>query len=1185
MPDFSHLHVHTQYSLLDGAADVAGLLNKARNNNMKAVAITDHGNMFGVFKFVAEAAKMNAKYGSNVKPIVGCEFYLVDDRHKKSFTNTNRDNRYHQLFLAKNPEGYRNLTKLCSLGYMEGLYSKWPRIDKELVLKYHKGLIATTCCIGAEVPQTILEKGETEAEEVFKWWLDLFGEDYYIEIQRHNLPEQIAVNKVLLKFAAKYNVKIIASNDSHYIEKTDADAHDILLCVNTGELKNTPIGDGKNFRFGFPNNEFYFKTQEEMSTLFSDIPEALDNTNEIVDKIEPLKLKRDILLPIYQLPEQFTSQDDYLKHLTFEGAKKRYVLMTPEIEERLNFELHTIKTMGFAGYFLIVQDFINEARNMNVAVGPGRGSAAGSAVAYCVGITNIDPIKYNLLFERFLNPQRKSMPDIDTDFDDTGRQKVIDYVVEKYGKNQVAQIITYGTMAAKSSIKDVARVLDLPLSDANALAKMIPEKPGITLKKIFKEDLDILRDIDKFTPDDLEKVRLLRPLAQGNDIKAATLTLAQKLEGSVRNTGIHAAGIIIAPDDLTNYIPISTSKDTNLLVAQFDGKYIEDAGMLKMDFLGLKNLSIIRDAVELIRNNKGIDINIDEIPLDDLKTFELFQKGDTVGVFQFESDGMSKHLSDLKPNNIEDLIAMNALFRPGPMQFIPNYIERKHGREAVDYPHPLLEDLLRPTYGIMVYQEQIMLAAQIMGGYSLGDADLLRRAMGKKDAAEMERQKGIFTEGAKRLHDVPEEKSQLIFGVMEKFAQYGFNRSHSAAYSVVAYQTAYLKANYPAEYMAAVLTHNMSNVESVAFFMDECKRQGVKVLGPDVNESSYKFSVNNKGEIRAGLGALKGVGEQAVISLIEERILNGPYHSIFDITKRVNLRSVNKRCFESLVYSGAFDSFGKIHRAQYFHQDPNDPLTLIDKAVKFGNNSQDSKNSMQHSLFGESSEISIPEPAIPQCDPWPDLEKLKKEKEVIGIYITGHPLDSYKIELSNFCSHTVSDITDLFSIKNKDVSFAGVVTSAGHKISKNGKQYGVFTIEGYQDAVQLNLFSEDYFRFKHFLNEGTFLFIRGKSQTRYNQENSYEFKISSIMLLSEIREKITKAITISLALPEISGDLVRKIQQTIEANPGTCKLKFNIFEKTDKLSVELPSRKYRIRLSDEFFESLQEMGNIAFKLN
>ncbi|MCK6649099.1 MAG: DNA polymerase III subunit alpha, partial [Bacteroidia bacterium] len=868
---FSHLHVHTQFSLLDGAADVASLYKKAVNDNMPALAITDHGNMFGVFKFVAEAGKHNTPDNPNkIKPIVGCEFYVVENRHKRQFTKDDKDVRYHQLLLAKDAEGYKNLVKLCSLGYMEGLYGKYPRIDKELILQYHKGLIATTCCLGASVPRTILKKGEDEGEKEFKWWLDIFGEDYYVELQRHSIPEQNTVNEVLLKFAKKYNVKIIASNDSHYVDQEDANAHDILLCINTGEKQSTPTlkefddeVSMKGKRFAFYNDQFYFKTTQEMSQLFSDIPQAIDNTNEIVDKITPLKLKQDIMLPNYQIPEGFATQDDYLHHLTYTGAKERYRELSPEIEERLNFELFTIKTMGFAGYFLIVADFIRAGRDIGVFVGPGRGSAAGSAVAYCIGITNIDPIKYNLLFERFLNPDRKSMPDIDTDFDDEGRQKVIDYVVDKYGKNQVAQIVTYGTMAAKMSIKDVARVLDLALPDSNALAKLVPEKPGIELERVLTAPLTgekSLEEKEGLAGEDIENVKRLREIMNGNDLQAKVLKEALILEGSVRGTGIHAAGIIIAPKDLTEIIPVATSKESELLITQYDGKVIEDAGVIKMDFLGLKTLTILRDALRMIKQNHGVDIVIDDIPLDDQETFELYQRGDTNGTFQFESAGMQKYLKELKPDKFADLIAMNALYRPGPIEYIPNFIKRKHGLEPVVYDLPEMEEYLSDTYGITVYQEQVMLLSQKLAGFSKGDADVLRKAMGKKDKATLDKMKSKFMDGA-TAKGLPADKLEKIWTDWEKFAQYAFNKSHSTCYAFVAFQTAYLKAHYPGEYMASVLTHNLSNIDKITFFMDECKRMGVSVLGPDVNESSYQFSVNKAGQIRFGMGAVKGVGE------------------------------------------------------------------------------------------------------------------------------------------------------------------------------------------------------------------------------------------------------------------------------------------------------------------------------------
>ncbi|MDP3929163.1 MAG: DNA polymerase III subunit alpha, partial [Bacteroidota bacterium] len=838
---FSHLHVHTQFSLLDGAADIGKLYKKAAADNMPALAITDHGNMFGAFEFVAEAYKhKNADGTLKVKPIVGCEFYVVSDRTKHSFTKEDKDIRYHQLMLAKNEEGYKNLIKLCSLGYMEGMYGKYPRIDKQLILKYHKGLIATTCCLGASVPKTILKKGEEAGEIEFKWWLDLFGEDYYIELQRHDIPDQNKVNEVLIKFSLKYNVPIIASNDSHYVDQKDANAHDILLCINTGEKQSTPtvkeIDDDvsiKGKRFAFYNDQFFFKTTEEMSKVFSDIPQAIDNTNMVIDKIETLDLKRDILLPNYEIPPGFLTQDDYLHHLTYTGAKARYKDITPEVEERLNFELHTIRTMGFAGYFLIVSDFIRAGRELGVFIGPGRGSAAGSAVAYCIGITNIDPIKYDLLFERFLNPDRKSMPDIDTDFDDAGRQKVIDYVVKKYGRNQVAQIVTYGTMAAKMSIKDVARVLDLPLQEANALVKLVPDKPGIELGRLLNAPMDgdkSLKEKEGLQSEDLENVKKLRELYKGTDINARVLKEAEILEGSVRGTGVHAAGIIIAPSDLTDLIPVAVAKDSDLLVTQFQGKVIEDAGVIKMDFLGLKNLTILKDAMVLIKQNHNVDIVLEDIPLDDVKTYELYQRGETNGTFQFESAGMQKHLKDLKPDKFDDLIAMNALYRPGPIQYIPNFIARKHGREAISYDLEEMKEYLEPTYGITVYQEQVMLLSQKIANFTKGDADTLRKAMGKKDRYTLDKMKGKFIEGAS-AKGFKSETLEKIWTDWEAFAQYAFNKSHSTCYAYVAYHTAYLKAHYPAEYMAAVLTTNLGNIEKVSFFMEECRRMGLHVLG------------------------------------------------------------------------------------------------------------------------------------------------------------------------------------------------------------------------------------------------------------------------------------------------------------------------------------------------------------------
>jgi DNA polymerase-3 subunit alpha len=1218
MPTFSHLHSHTQYSLLDGQASIGALMKKAQADGMPAVALTDHGNMFGAFNFVAEANKYN------VKPIIGSEFYMVADRHKKTFLREKgeKDERYHQLLLAKDQAGYHNLAKLSSLSYIEGVYSKFPRIDKELILKYHEGLIATSCCIGAEIPQAILFEGEAKAEELLKWWLDVFGDDYYIEIQRHGLmnfdgtgKSQEDVNQVLLGFAKKYNVKVICTNDSHYVEKNDYAPHDLLLCVNTAEERAIPVGDfetnyytiltadqrvhygqleelrkahgyddnarrmlsrideelqkppkQRRRRFGFANDEFYFKSQAEMNELFSDVPESVDNTNEIVDKITPPKLARDILLPNFPLPPQFANADEFLRELTFVGAfgpeagngtvtmskPPRYSERTPEIEERLNYELRIIQTMGFAGYFLITQDFINKGRSMGVAVGPGRGSAAGSAVAYCVGITNIDPIKYSLLFERFLNPERVSMPDIDIDFDDVNRQKVIDYVVGKYGKTQVAQIITFGTMAAKSSIKDVARAVELPLPAANELAKLVPEKPGTTLAGAFR---------------DVPELQAIRQ--DQTDLKGQILALAERLEGSVRNTGIHAAGVIIAPDDITKYIPVSTSKDSDLLITQFDGKVIESAGMLKMDFLGLKTLTIIVDALNLIERNHGIKIDIDEIPLDDPKTYALYQRGDTIGTFQFESEGMRMYLKDLKPTNIEDLIAMNALYRPGPMQFIPDFINRKHGREPVEYPHDLLKPILEYSQGIMVYQEQIMQTAQILAGYSLGGADLLRRAMGKKDMKKMALEREKFVKGAGEIHKIPAKKASEVFDVMEKFAEYGFNRSHSAAYSVVAYQTGYLKANYPAEYMAAVLTNNMGDIKKVTFFIEEARKQGVAVLGPDVNESEQKFNVPRENQIRFGLAAVKGAGEAAVLELVEERQKNGPFTDVFDFAKRVNLRAVNKKTWESLAQAGAFDSFEKYNRRQFMDAAPGDQ-NLIEKALKLGQQHQAAKESAQHSLFGAGAfgAVAAPLPKVMDLEEWSAPEKLRREKEVVGFYLSGHPLDTYRMEIDAYCT---CPLDKLDAQKGKDVNVAGLVSGVVFRTTKSGQPMASFNIEDYDSSLNLALFRDDYTRFGPLINPKNYhneqvppLFIRGKMELRYGTQDQWELKIKTMEPLAQVADKLSKGVRVKLDLRTVTGPMIDRLQEAIEHAKGSKRLEIQFVEPHERLAVDMFSRRFQI---------------------
>ncbi|GAB3851218.1 DNA polymerase III subunit alpha [Hymenobacter terrigena] len=1229
MPVFSHLHSHTQYSLLDGQASISALMKKAQKDGMPAVALTDHGNMFGAFNFVAEANKYN------VKPIVGCEFYLVEDRHKKAFSREKgeRDTRHHQLLLAKDQAGYHNLAKLCSLSFIEGVYSKFPRIDKELLLKYHEGLIATSCCIGAEIPQTILFGTEAEAEEKLKWWLDLFGEDYYIEIQRHGLmnfdgtgKSQEDVNQILLGFAKKYNVKVICTNDSHYVDQTDYAAHDLLLCVNTGEEHSIPVGDIRtnyytlmtnqgevkydlldnlrrdhsrdemamrqlrrideelqkpkpHTRFGFANDQFFFKTQAQMNDLFADVPESVDNTNEIVDKITPPKLARDILLPNFPIPAPFANADEFLRELTYVGAfgpsagkgvvtmskPPRYSERTPEIEERLDYELRIIQTMGFAGYFLITQDFINHGRNIGVAVGPGRGSAAGSAVAYCVGITNIDPIKYSLLFERFLNPERVSMPDIDIDFDDVNRQRVIDYVVNKYGKTQVAQIITFGTMAAKSSIKDVARAMELPLPHTNDLTKMVPDKPGTTLAGAFAEN---------------QELDMIRRDESPENLKGQILRLATQLEGSVRNTGIHAAGVIIAPDDITKYIPVSTSKDSDLLITQFDGKVIESAGMLKMDFLGLKTLTVIVDAMNLIERNHGVKIDIDNIPLDDEKTYALYQRGDTIGTFQFESEGMRQYLKDLKPTNIEDLIAMNALYRPGPMQFIPNFINRKHGREEVEYPHELLKPILEYSQGIMVYQEQIMQTAQILAGYSLGGADLLRRAMGKKDMKKMALEREKFIEGAKNIHGIPAKKANEVFDVMEKFAEYGFNRSHSAAYSVVAYQTGYLKANYPAEYMAAVLTNNMGDIKKVTFFIEEARKQGVPVLGPDVNESLLKFNVNQEGAIRFGMGAVKGAGELAVESMVQEREKAGPYSDIFDFAKRVNLRTVNKKTFESLAQAGAFDGFDK-HRRLYLDAPAGDQ-NLIEKAMRVGQQHAAAKESAQHSLFGAGAfgAVAAPMPKIHDMEPWSKTEQLRREKEVVGFYLSGHPLDAYKLELDAYCTCGLEKVDE---IKNKEIAVAGLINNVLFKTTKTGQPFCTFTLEDYETSINPALFRDDYTKFAPLINPRNYpneqvppMYVKLKQELRRHTQDQWDLRILTMEPLADVAEKRSKGVRVRLDLRTVTAPMLDRLEEAIEHAPGGKRLEIQFVEPHEHLAVDMFSRRFQIE-PKAFIEKMKEL--------
>jgi DNA polymerase-3 subunit alpha len=1200
---FSHLHVHTQYSLLDGAASISSLYKKAIDDGMPALAISDHGNMFGVFEFVSQAYKHLDENGKpKVKPIVGCEFYVSADRHRKTFTKEEKDQRFHQILLAKNEVGYRNLIKLTSLGYLEGLYGKYPRIDKNLILQYYEGLIATTCCLGAMVPQAIMRKSEDEAEKEFKWWLDLFGEDFYVEFQRHGMAEQDKVNEVLIKFARKYNVKIIASNDSHYVDVEDFNAHDILLCINTGEKVATPamreFADDdmsmKDKRFAFPNDQFYFKRTSEMIETFKDLPEAIANTSEIADKVELLNLKRDILLPAFPLPKEFQVHDDsnlnqweFLKHLTYEGAAQRYSEITEDIRERLDFELNTIRTMGFAGYFLIVSDFIKAGRDLGVFVGPGRGSAAGSAVAYCIGITNIDPIKYNLLFERFLNPDRKSMPDIDTDFDDEGRQKVIDYVVQKYGKNQVAQIVTYGTMAAKMSIKDVARVMDLPLPDSNALAKLVPEKPGTKLNRCLHGAITA-KDGDKpleddYGSEDIENIKKLREVYNGQSLQSEVLHIAERLEGSVRNTGIHAAGIIIAPKDLTELIPVFGSKETDLCITQIEGSIIEDSGVIKMDFLGLKTLSIIRDALKIIKENHDVDIVIDDVPLDDVKTYELYQRGDTIATFQFESPGMQKYLKELKPDQFADLIAMNALYRPGPMAYIPQYVDRKHGREEVTYDLPEMAEYLNETYGITVYQEQVMLLSQSLAGFSKGDADVLRKAMGKKDRKTLDKMKSKFIDGAVAKGH-PKDKLEKIWTDWEAFAQYAFNKSHSTCYAFVAYQTAFLKAHYPAEYMAAVLNH-ANALEKLTFFMEECKRMGISVLGPDINESQKGFAVNAAGEIRFGLGGLKGVGEAAVESIIAERKQGGAFKDPYDFMKRINQRTVNKKTLESLTYAGTFDTFPQLHRAQYFCVPDGETQTGLEKLIKYGNVVQAQSVNTSNTLFGDlPSVMDIKPPQIPSCPTWSLTEKLNYEKEITGIYLSGHPLDHYKFELKHYGITAISEFNEvkessLLAGSGKAFKLLCLVTVANHRISRQGNKFGSYVVEDYSGKTEIVLFGDDYVRFGSYLEQGQAILLNGAFRQRPYREE-FEFKITSISLAENIKRQQTKQVCLELDVRNVQKDFIDFLEDNIKKYPGSTALKIVVTEPKEALKAGFMTFGGGLEVNNDFITYLTDKPEI-----
>ena len=1185
---FVHLHTHSQYSILQSTSRIDDLVKAAANDKMQALSLTDHANLMGAFHFIKAIKKHNsdlAEGADQIKPILGCELFVCEDHQDRS----RRDNGYQIVFIAKNKKGFENLSKMSSIAYTKGFYYV-PRIDKKIVEQYKSDLIVLTGNLYGEVPSKILNLGDKQAEEALQWWSEQFGDDLYIELMRHGQEDEKRANQVLIHFAQKHQIKILATNNSYYTSKAEANAHDILLCVKEGEKQATPIGRGRGFRFGLPNQEYYFKSQSEMKKIFSDLPQAIINIEEVIDKVEPFDLAREVLLPKFDIPDSFSEdasnnskdkENKFLRHLTLQGAKRRYGEISDEIQERLDFELEVIANTGYPGYFLIVQDLIDAARKMGVSVGPGRGSAAGSVVAYSLGITNLDPIKYDLLFERFLNPDRVSMPDIDIDFDDEGRGKVMDYVIEKYGANQVAQIITYGTMAAKSSIRDTARVLDLSLGEADRIAKLVP---NIKLAKIFSSEDKELKE--NLRMEEFNQVKELQEIFQGDDLAGQTLQQAKVLEGSLRNTGTHACGVIITPDDITNFVPIAAAKDSELNVTQFDNAVVEEAGLLKMDFLGLKTLTLIKDTVQLVKYRYGVDLDPDEFPLDDRLTYELFQKGETVGIFQYESIGMQKYLKDLKPNVFADLIAMNALYRPGPLEYIPSFVARKKGEEVIKYDLPEMEEYLKETYGITVYQEQVMLLSQKLAGFSKGDADLLRKAMGKKIFTLLQKLKPKFIEGGE-ANNHPKEVLNKIWKDWEAFASYAFNKSHSTCYAWIGYQTAYLKAHYPAEYMAAVLSNNMNDIKQVTFFMEECKRMGIKVLGPDVNESFYKFNVNDENAIRFGMGAIKGVGKGAVETIIEHR-KDSPYESIFDVAKKVDLRAANKKAFENLALAGGFDSFEGTHRAQYFNPD-GDGVIFLEKVIRFGSKFQESQNSAQTSLFGESIDQVYQELVIPPCEEWDNLSKLKKEREVVGIFISGHPLDDFKKEMQWFTSANLSQLKELRPLINKTINVAGIVNEIEHLESRNGKGWGRFTLEDYSDQFEFRIFGEEYLKFKHFIDTNQFIRIKinikeGWRNHETGRLGDPRIQFINFEMLHDVLSKNSKKITLQVDIHQLESERIKQLKKELSGFRGDKPIFFDVIDPKKQIKLTMASRKQKVNISQELLSLLEE-NSWHYKLN
>ena len=1210
MPDFVHLHVHTQYSILDGAAAIKPLIKRAKALGMNAIAITDHGNMYGVKNFHDTATD------AGVKPILGCEVYVVKNRFEKDKDEKAGD---HLILLAKNLEGYHNLCKMVYYSFTEGFYYK-PRIDKQLIEQYHEGLICCSACLGGEVPQAIMHNDIEEAERVVQWFKNIFGEDYYLELQLHPSGDpqkdadvyenQLRVNKVILELAAKYGVKYICSNDVHFILAEDAVAHDHLICLNTGR----DLDDPNRMRYTFQE---YLKSPEEMAALFPDHPEALATTLEIADKCEDYKLTHAPLMPNFPPPEDFpialgelresfvkkiedeemlakigacatvpeleelvagdkelsdrlmvAKQYCYLKDLTYKGAHMRYGdVLDEKTEERVKYELSTIEWMGFPGYFLIVWDYIRAAREIGVSVGPGRGSAAGSVVAYCLKITNIDPLKYDLLFERFLNPERISLPDVDVDFDEDGRADVLRYCVQKYGRKRVAQIVTFGTMAPKMAIKDVARVQKLALSESDRLSKLVPDK--VTPDKKHGE-----------TPFDFvykESPELAAERESPNQLIRNTLKYAEKLEGSIRQTGVHACGVIIGQDDLEKFAPMAIAKDAELNVVEFEGKEVESVGLIKMDFLGLRTLSIIKDAVENVKAVHGVDVDIDGISLDDAPTYEVFARGDTTGLFQFESPGMKKHLRNLKPNRFEDLIAMNALYRPGPMEYIPNFIARKHGQEPVTYEIADMEEYLNDTYGITVYQEQVMLLSQKLAGFTGGEADTLRKAMGKKKRDVLDKMKPKFIEGCKqRGHD--EKICDKIWGDWEAFASYAFNKSHSTCYAYVAYQTGYLKAHYPSEFMAALLSRNLADIKQLTLYMNECKRMGIRVLGPDINESMRTFSSNKAGDVRFGLEAVKGVGEAAVESIIAERNANGRFKDIYDLMERVNFSAVNRKCFENLAYAGGFDSISGFHRGKFFGADARDNtgVTFIEQLMRYGQRFQAEKNNAQQSLFGGGGHVDIQRPVLPACADWSQLETLAKEREMIGHYLSAHPLDDYKIIINHMCKTQLTELENLEALKGQEIAVAGMVVSVQNLITKTGKPCGKFVLEDYNGTHEFALFSRDYENFRKYLFSDYFLFVRGRVQPKPYNDKELEFKIISMVQLSEMRDTMIKEMNVLLPVEDVTPTLVRELTEKVKEAKGETLFRISVIDREAHVSLSLFSKSHKVSLTQSLVSYLDD---------